>query len=132
MLTAYFLVDDKKSDKTSFVLALKRTNETLSTKPNGDIVGWVPEDELQYTYHTVDDAGEVLSKDFGYANRDGFETKLLAKGYLAPTSIGYYTDLWHGYPSLFFPFLYPLLTIIIGVVLIILYQPFGKIKNTII
>ena len=122
---AYFLVEDKKIGETSFVLGLKRTNETTSAKLNGDIIGWVSENELQYTYHKVNKAGEVLSNDFGYADRDGFETKLLTKGYLAPTAVGYYTDLWHGYPSLFFPFLYPLLTIIIGGILIICYRPFG-------
>lgn len=104
---AYFLVEDKKVGETSFVLALKRTNETISAKVNGDIIGWVPENELQYTYYEVNNAGEVLRNDFGYTDRDGFETKLLTKGYLAPTAVGYYTDLWNGYPSFFFPFLYP-------------------------
>lgn len=126
---AYFLVKDKKIDETSFILALKRTNETSSTNSNGDIVGLVPENELKYTYHKVNHAGDVLSNDFGYADRDGFETKLLTKGHLASTAVGYYTDLWHGYPSLFFPFLYPLLTIVIGGILIIHYRPFWRKKR---
>ena len=127
---AYFLVKDKKADETSFVLALKRTNETISENTHGERTGWVQEDELQYTYHQVSQDRKVASHDFGYADRDGFETKLLTKGYLAPTAVGYYTDLWHGYPSLFFPFLYPLLTIFIGGLLMIRYRPFGYKKSS--
>ncbi|WJY26825.1 MULTISPECIES: hypothetical protein [Sporosarcina] len=123
---AYFLVEDKKAGETSFVLALKRTKETISANAEGDHIGWVPEEELQYTYYRVSDAGDVTRTDFGYADRDGFETKLLANGHLAPTSVGYYTDLWHAYPSFFFPLLHPLLTMIAGGILIVFCWPFRK------
>lgn len=123
---AYFNVDDRNKSMNEFVVALKKRKETIQEKSNGDIVGWVPGAELMYTYYAVNEAGEVTRKDFNYETRNGFETKLLTKGMLASTSVGYYTDAWHGYPSMFFPFLYPFSTLIIGGVLTIVFRPFWR------
>lgn len=125
---AYFLVNDKKKNTNSFIVVLKRTKEMISAKPNGDLVGMGPEEELMYTYYKVNTSGEVERKNFDYVTRDGFETKLLTKGYLASTAVGYYTNVWHGFPSIFFPFLYPFFTVLLGGILIVRYRPFWRKK----
>ncbi|MEK5531364.1 hypothetical protein BK128_03635 [Viridibacillus sp. FSL H7-0596] len=96
--------------------------------PNGDIVGWVPPEKLKYTLYTLDVEGNLKNKSFSFSERDALQTELLNAGVVVPYSIGYYTDAWEGYPSIFFPFIFPFLTLMVGFLLIIVFFPIRKVK----
>ncbi|MDQ0232600.1 hypothetical protein [Metabacillus malikii] len=126
---AYLTLEDKKNDKTQFVILLKKTRELLKEMPNGDIVGGVPVEKLKFTLYTLDEKGTLKNKSFSFSERDALQTELLNAGFVVPYSIGYYTDAWEGYPSLLFPFIFPFGTFVVGVILIIFYIPIKKVKK---
>lgn len=126
---AYLKLLDKKDDKTEFIILLKKTRELQKEMPNGDIVGWVPEEKLKYALYALDEEGNLEKSSFGFSERDALQTKLLNAGGVVPYSIGYYTDAWGYYPILFFPFSFPFLTLIIGFVLMLVFYPWKKVKN---
>lgn len=125
---AYLILVDKKVDKTQFVILLKKTRELEKKLPNGDIVGWVPPEKLKYTLYILDDEGNLKNKSFSFSERDALQTELLNAGVVIPYRIGYYTDAWEGYPSIFFPFIFPFLTLMVGFLLIIVFFPIRKVK----
>ncbi len=125
---AYLKVKDLKKKETNFFIILKKTRELTKEKPNGDIVGWVPDEKLTYQLYSINEVGEISQQSFSFTNRDPLQTELLNKGTLGPHRIGYYTDLWEGYPTLFFPLSYPFGTMILGFILLIAFWPF---KSTI-
>lgn len=126
---AYLTLEYKKNDQVQFIVLLKKTRELPKEMPNGDIVGWVPSEKLKYTLYTLDKEGLLNNKSFSFMERDALQTELLNAGVVAPHSIGYYTDAWEGYPSLFFPLSYPFGTLIIGFILIIIFFPIRKNKS---
>ncbi len=123
---AYLILEDKINGETQFIVLLKKTRELRKEMPNGDIVGWVPVEKLKYTLYTVDEEGNVNNKSFSFSERDDLQTELLNAGVLFPYSIGYYTDAWEGYPSIFFPVIFPFITLIVGFILIIVLLPIKK------
>ncbi len=126
---AYLILVDKKVDKTQFIILLKKTRELQKEMPNGDIVGGVPSEKLKYTLYTMDEEGDLESESFDFSERDALQTELLNAGGVVPYSIGYYTDAWEGYPTIFFPLIFPYLTLIVGFLLIIVFYPFRKVKK---
>ena len=126
---AYLTVEDKKNDKVQFIVLLKKTRELQKELPNGDIVGWVPLEKLKYTLYTLDEEGILNNISFGFMERDALQTELLNSGVVVPHSIGYYTDALEGYPSIFFPLIYPFGTSIIGLILIIVFFPIRRNKS---
>ncbi|MEK4970111.1 hypothetical protein MKX29_21175 [Cytobacillus sp. FSL R7-0696] len=97
--------------------------------PNGDIVGGVPSEKLKYTLYTLDEDGNFKNKSFNFTERDALQTELLNAGVVVPYSIGYYTDAWEGYPTIFFPLIFPFLTLLLGLVLILVFFPIRKVKK---
>jgi hypothetical protein len=126
---AYLTLEDRKNGKTQFIVLLKKTKELQKEMPNGDIVGGVPSEKLKYTLYTLDEEGILNGKSFGFSERDEIQTKLLNAGVVAPYRIGYYTNAWEGYPSIFFPFIFPFGTLAVGFILIIFFFPIKKVKN---
>ncbi|RJS59191.1 hypothetical protein [Bacillus sp. PK3_68] len=126
---AYLLLEDKKSGKTQFIVLLKKTRELEKEMPNGDIVGGVPSEKLKYTLHTLDEEGNLNNQSFSFTERDALQTKLLNAGVMVPYSIGYYTDAWEFYPTIFFPLLFPFATFVVGFVLIVVFFPIRKVKK---
>lgn len=124
---AYLIVREKENGKSQFVILLKKTRELQRKMPNGDIVGWAPEEKLKYTLYAIDEAGNVENRSFNFTEPDALQTELLNAGVVGPYRIGYYTNAWEGYPTIFFPLLFPFLTLIIGLILSITYLP--SIKN---
>ncbi|MEG0261019.1 MAG: hypothetical protein RR651_14210 [Lysinibacillus sp.] len=116
---AYFTLEDKKVNETQFIILLKKTRELEKEMPNGDIVGWVPPEKLKYTQYTLDEGGNLKNKNFSFSERDALQTELLNAGAVGPYRIGYYTDAWETYPSIFFPLIFPFLTLIVGFLLVI-------------
>lgn len=126
---AYLTLEDKKNDKVQLIVLLKKTRELLKEMPNRDIVGWVPSEKLKYTLYTLDEEGRLTNKSFSFMERDALQTELLNAGVVVSHRIGYYTDAWEGYPSIFFPIIYPFGTLIIGFILIIAFFPIRKNKS---
>lgn len=126
---AYLILRDKENDKSQFVILLKKTRELQREMPNGDIVGGAPEHKLKYTLYAIDEEGNVESSSFNFTEPDALQTELLNAGVIGPYRIGYYTNAWEAYPSIFFPLIYPFLTLIIGLILCIIYLPINKNRN---
>ncbi|WP_160718717.1 hypothetical protein [Bacillus sp. USDA818B3_A] len=120
---------EKEIDQTKFVVLLKKTRELQREMPNGDIVGSVPEKKLKYTLFAIDERGNVESDSFNFSEPDALQTELLNAGVVGPYRIEYYTNAWEAYPTLFFPFIFPFLTLIIGLILSIANLPFNKDLN---
>ncbi|MEK3886190.1 hypothetical protein [Bacillus sp. FSL K6-3431] len=89
--------------------------------PNGDIVGSVPEEKLKYILYAIDEKGKVESDSFSFTERNAIQTELFNSGVVVPYSIGYYTNDWEGFPTIFFPLIFPFLTFIIGLILTVVY-----------
>ncbi|MFE8697375.1 hypothetical protein ACFYKT_13615 [Cytobacillus sp. FJAT-53684] len=123
---AYLLLEDKNMDQTQFVLLLKKTKEIQKEMPNGDIVGWVPEEKLTYAMYVLDEDGNIDRQTFRLTERSALQTQLVNAGVVAPTRMGYYTNAWEGYPSLFFPLIFPFLTLLIGFTLMLFCFPYRK------
>jgi len=126
---AYLLLEDKKSGKTQFIVLLKKTREFEKEMPNGDIVGGVPSEKLKYTLYSLDEEGNLDNKSFSFTDRDALQTELLNNSDMVPYSIGYYTDAWEFYPTIFFPLLFPFATFVVGFVLIVVFFPIRKLKK---
>ncbi|MFJ7975734.1 hypothetical protein ACIQZI_08450 [Peribacillus sp. NPDC096379] len=123
---AYLMLIDNKVDKTQFIILLKKTRELQKEIPNGDITGWVPEEKLKYTLYALDEEGNLNNKFFSFTERDALQTELLNAGVVVPRSIGYYTDAFEVYPSLFFPLIFPFATLVVGFILILVFSLLEK------
>lgn len=66
--------------------------------------------------------GSVQEELMSYAdrNKNALGVKLINFTNTGLMSMGHYTDVLKGYPSLFFPFLYPFLTSIVGIGLLVI------------
>lgn len=126
---AYLILEDKKEKKSQFIILLKKTREVQKEMPNGDIVGGVPAEKLNYKLYTLNEKGNINSQSFDFNERDALQTELLNAGGVVPYSIGYYTDAWEWYPSLLFPLLFPFLTFIIGLILTLVFLPLRRVKK---
>lgn len=123
---AYITLEDKKNDKTQFIVLLKKTREYEKEMPNGDIVGWVPDEKLKFSLYALDENGKLSDNSFSFSKRDALQTELLNAGNLGPHRVGYYTDAWEGIPTIFFPFIFPIVTLIVGFILLFVFFPFRK------
>jgi hypothetical protein len=125
---AYLILEDKKKDEKQFILLLKKTREMQKEMPNGDIVGGVPTEKLKYTLHSLDEKGKLTNETFSFNNRDALQTKLLNAGAVVPYTIGYYTDAWEGYPTIFSPYIFPFFTLLVGVIMMLTFSPLRKVR----
>ncbi|WP_078553095.1 hypothetical protein [Bacillus alkalicellulosilyticus] len=116
---AFLLLGDKKNNDTQFVVLLKKTKEFLKAKPNGDLEGWVPIEELDYTMITLDSEGNIGNTSFNLTERDALQTHLLNEGNVVPHTIGYHNQYMSGYLSLLFPIAFPFGTLLIGIILLL-------------
>jgi hypothetical protein len=114
---SYWKVEDERTDKKSFVIVLQMNGAKEKQLPNGDIVGGVPIEELEYLSITVREDGTVAKDSFTYKDKNKLQTKLIPPMNFG--GAGYYTDAWLGWPTFIFPWLYPFLTIILGLLLIL-------------
>jgi len=123
---AYITVNHKRKNETVFYILLKKTRETMKEMQNGNTAKVAPDDDFQYTFYRLDEEGELSMESFRLSERNALQTQLLNVGFMYYHSVGYFTDVWQGLPSLFFPFVYPFLTVIIGVALSIIYFPLRR------
>lgn len=126
---AYLMVEDNNMNKTELSILLKKTRELQKEKPNGDIEGWVPEEELKYTLYRLKEEGDLKSESFSFTERNTLQTELLNAGGASPYAVGYYTDAWKSYPIFCFPWIFPFLTLLVGFVLMIISFLFRKMNK---
>ncbi|CDQ21234.1 hypothetical protein [Halobacillus karajensis] len=116
---AFIKMADIKKNKKSLVVVLKKTQEIQKELPNGDITGGASSNELEYTTYTFGPEGSINRDDFRLTQRNALQTKILNAGVVGPHRLGFYTNAWQGYPTIFFPFMYPLLPMILGFIIIL-------------
>ncbi|MFY0762116.1 hypothetical protein AB1K32_25270 [Metabacillus dongyingensis] len=112
---SYWIVENKKTNKQSFVIVLQKNGARQKELPNGE--GFVPQEKLKYLSLTIQEDGAVTKDSFTYKNKNKLQTKLIPPMNFG--GAGYYTDAWFSYPIFFFPFIYPFLTTILGLILIL-------------
>jgi hypothetical protein len=125
---SYLLLEDKENDKKQLIVLLKKTRELQKEMPNGNIIGGVPEEKLKFKLYELDEKGKLNIQTFSFTERNALQTELLNASGLSPYSIGYYTDAWEWYPTIVFPFLFPFLSLLLGLALIAVYAPFNRKK----
>lgn len=110
---SYWFIFDKKTKEESYAVVLQTTREILRT-----LDGYIPREEQEYRIITISKDGKVKTEDFSYKTKSKLQTKLIPPMDEGPA--GYYTDDWSGYPTFLvfiYPFLYPIITLIIGIIL---------------
>lgn len=77
---------------------------------------------------TINEDGKVKEDRFTYSERSKhlLDVRVINFSGTGRNSIGYYSDILHTYPSLFFPLLYPICSFLIGLILlcIVTYKRF--------
>ncbi|WP_416828157.1 hypothetical protein [Ectobacillus polymachus] len=81
-----------------------------------------PMEDRKWKIITIPQDNDVREKVLKYSERSDNKlgVKLINFSDTSLMSMGYYSDITKGYPSLFFPLLYPILTGMVGVVLLII------------
>ncbi|MHA6251874.1 hypothetical protein [Oceanobacillus sp. CAU 1775] len=120
---SFLTLTHKKIDETEFIILMKKTREIIKETPDKSIVGFAPDEDLFYSFYSVDKKGNLENDSFNFMERDALQTELLNASSLYSHQIGYYTDAWQGYPSLLFPFVYPFISLILGIFLIVTFRP---------
>ena len=120
------LLDKQEEERTLFVV-LRNTKDTLTNEKGVHIISSPPPlVDIKYTMHVIDEEGQIESDTFSQNNRNALQTFVLNSSGSSPTAVGYYTDAWHAYPSIFFPILFPFSTLFFGVILMIVYVPLRR------
>lgn len=119
---SYWLVEEKQTEKTSFVIVMQMNGVHEKALPNGDIEGFVPQEELKYSTITIQEDGTISRDEFSYQNKNKLQTKLIPPMHFG--GAGYFTDAWFAYPSIIYPFIYPFLIMILGLIFILIGFPY--------
>ncbi|MFJ7738919.1 hypothetical protein ACIQ2D_21695 [Lysinibacillus sp. NPDC097287] len=127
---SFIVLFDKKEEERKLYVILRNTKDEIINENGVNIINLTsPLVDIKYTLHAIDEEGHIESETFSQNNRNAIQTHVLNSSGTSPMSVGYYTDAWHMYPSIFFPILFPLLTLLFGVILIIIYFPIRKVKE---
>ncbi|MFS0861955.1 hypothetical protein [Fredinandcohnia sp. 179-A 10B2 NHS] len=104
-------VKDRETDKTQINIIQRLTDDDQ------------PMEDRKWKIISISENGEKMTEEI-LTYKDRSENKLGVRlvnfTNTGLMSMGYYSDITHGYPSLFFPFLYPMLTCVVGIVLLII------------
>jgi hypothetical protein len=113
---SYWLIYDKKKKEKSFAIVLQTKRAIMKS-----MEGFIPNEEQNYRMILISKKGKVKTENFTYKTKSKLQTKLIPP--MKQGAAGYYTDEWAAYPSIFtliYPFLYPIGTFIIGMILTLL------------
>ncbi|MEK5038363.1 hypothetical protein [Sporosarcina sp. FSL K6-3457] len=116
---------DKKEEERKLFVVLRNTKDEITNENGVNIISSPPLEEIKYTIHTIDEEGHIESATFSQNKRSAIQTLVLNNSGTSPMAVGYYTDTWHMYPSVFFQFS----TFFLGIILIIFYFPIRKVKE---
>ncbi|MCG7343359.1 hypothetical protein MHZ92_04405 [Sporosarcina sp. ACRSL] len=121
------IIKDKRKDEEKLYMILKKTKDPVVT--DGINIGIAPVETLTYSLYDLDEDGLLGRESFSFTNRNALQTLLLNNSGTSPHAIGHYTDAWNWMPSVFYPFIFPFLSFLVGIVLLIFYFPFRKSKS---
>lgn len=126
---SFIVLFDKEIEESNLFVIIRNTKDTIINENGVNIINSPLLEDIKYTMYTIDEEGKIERDTFSQNNRNAIQTFVLNISSTSPMSVGYYTDAWHMYPSIFFPLLYPLGTFISGVILVIIYFPRRKVKK---
>ncbi|QBP41969.1 hypothetical protein [Paenisporosarcina antarctica] len=118
---SYWLIENQKSGENFFAVTLQLNGADTKQIKDGIMDGFIPPDEIEYELLTVQEDGTVEKDFFTYQDKSKLQTQLITPLFAGPA--GYYTDTLTGYPSAIFPLIYPWLTTLIGIILMLVYFP---------
>lgn len=118
----YWLIENQKSGQNSFAITLQLNGADTKQIEDGIMDGFIPPDEIEYELLTLQEDGTVEKDFFTYQDKNKLQTQLITPMYSGPA--GYYTDDLTSYPSAIFPLIYPFLTTLIGIILMLVYFPY--------
>ncbi|MCM3734466.1 hypothetical protein M3215_01085 [Bacillus cytotoxicus] len=89
-----------------------------------------PMEKRKWKIICINQDGTSLEERFTYEERSNHNlgVELINFSYTGLMSMGHYSDIMKGYPSIFFPLLYPILTCLLGVILLIMAIRINKRK----
>lgn len=123
---SYWLVENKQTGNKSFVIVLQMNGAKERLLINGKMEEFVPKEKLKYSTITIQEDGTISRDNFTYENKNKLQTKLIPP--MLYGGAGYFTDAWFAYPSIIYPFIYPFLTLILGLIFTLAGFPY-KIFN---
>lgn len=124
----YWTVEDKFTDQDFFAIVIWQNGyDTRQIDQDGWMKGYVDLEQLEYKLISIQKDGTVSEKLFTFENKSKLETQLITEDYSGP--INYYLPPGYYYPSLLYPLLYPWITSIVGLGLILFYFPYGAMKR---
>ncbi|WHY73716.1 hypothetical protein [Fictibacillus enclensis] len=97
--------------------------ENLMTKKENLVLARAnDENGKTYRFLWISKNGKIIAETFNNKERTEklYRTDIINAGSISPITLGYKSNAVEFYPTLFFPFLYPLLSALAGVFLIII------------
>ena len=106
----------------AYLVRDQQTNEQMAVVVQRSSTDDAPMNAREWRVTQVHANGDVQSQVVPYAERSQypFETYMINQTGTVLMSMGFYTDMLHYYPSLFFPIIFPFLSLVIGLALIMM------------
>ena len=104
------LVKDKKTGKENIAIVQRLSDDSLM------------QEDYQWKIISITEDGDLTEERIEYRTRseNPLAVRLIRVSGTSLIAMGYYSDLLHYYPSLFYPILYPFGTAILGGILLLL------------
>jgi len=124
----YWIVEDKYTDKDFFAIVVLRNGYDMRAHGDGEVMpGYVDIEEREFKLIAVQKDGTVSEELFTFENKSKLQTQLITENFSGP--IHYYLPPGYYYPSLLYPLLYPWITMITGLGLMLFNFPYDLIKK---
>ena len=127
----YWTVEDKFTDKDFFAITIAQNGYDMRFHRDGEVMpGYVDIEDREFKLITIAKDGAVSEELFTFNNKSKLQTQLITEDFIGP--INHYLRPGYLYPtllSLVSPLLYPWLTTIAGVGLILFNFPYGGMKR---
>ncbi|MFC4712903.1 hypothetical protein [Planococcus dechangensis] len=124
----YWTVEDKFTGKDFFAVVILRNGYDMRSHGDGEVMpGYVPIEEREFKLIAVQKDGTVSQQLFTFDSKSKLQTQLITESFSGP--IHYYLPPGYYYPSPLYPLLYPWITMIIGLGLMLLNFPYDAMKR---
>ncbi|PKG44745.1 MULTISPECIES: hypothetical protein [unclassified Planococcus (in: firmicutes)] len=124
----YWTVEDKFTDKDFFGIVIFQNGYDMRFHRDGEVMpGYVSTEDREFKLISIQKDGTVSEESFTFENKSKLQTQLITEDFSGP--INYYLPPGYYYPSLLYPLLYPWITSIVGLALILFNFPYGAMKK---
>ena len=124
----YWTVEDKFTDQDFFAITILQNGYDTRAHGDGEVMpGYVSTEDREFQLIKIAKNGNVSEELFTFENKSKLQTQLITENFSGP--INYYLPPGYYYPSLLYPLLYPWITTIIGLGLILFNFPYGAMKR---